>query len=137
MKRHLLIVLAFTLLISLLTGVMVASAQDEEPDLVVLELINKSGDSASLSLLSGGTVYYLAVGVDETRIYTIERGVYTQTTFACGGSGEGTLDASSQVTLVFTSCFGAPANFGEPTIEKVQIEFPPEGFDWRYQLNIE
>jgi hypothetical protein len=134
MKRHLPIVLALTLLVSLLMGVMVVSAQDEEPDLVVLELINKSGDNVSLSLISGGIAYFLPVAVDETAIFTVERLVYTQTTFACGGTATGTVDVTTQVTLVFTSCFGAPANFGEPTIEKIQIEFPPEGVDWRYQL---
>jgi hypothetical protein len=131
MKKRLALALILILISTLFISVIAVAAQ-EELDLVQVEIINKSGDSVALSLLSGGTVYYLSVGTDETKIFTVERAVYSHTTYACGGSAAGEVDITTQMRLVFTKCFGAAPNKGEPSQEKVHIDDSPDGLNWRY-----
>jgi len=133
MKKRLVLVSILAMLTALLAGVTAASAQDE-PDLVRLEISNKSSQTASISLLSGSFFYFLTVPADESRIFTVERAVYIHTTYSCGLSGSGVVDISTQIKLVFTACHGIAPNWGEPGHEKVHIDDSPAGLNWRFNF---
>jgi hypothetical protein len=133
MKKRLILILVFTLLATLVTGVLVASAQDES-DLVRLEISNKSGQSVSMSLLSDPYFYFLTVPADETMIFTVERSTYIHTTYSCDLTGSGVVAITSQMKLVFTACSGNAPNWGEPGHEKIHIDDSPDGLNWRFNF---
>jgi hypothetical protein len=136
MKKRLPLVLILIFLTAFFVGVGVVAAQDEET-LVRLEIVNKSDQSAAMSLVSGNIVYYLAVPAGEEAIFTVERAVYTHTTFACGLSATGSVDILTQLKLVFTSCYRSAPNWGEPGLEKISIDDSPNGINWRYAYQAE
>ncbi len=115
-------------------GTFVVSAQ-EEPDFVRLEISNRSDQPVAISLISETNVYYLPVSAESEKLFTVERGVYTHTTYACGLSASGTIDLTSQMKLVFTRCYGKAPNWGEPSLEKIHIDDSPNGKNWRYSFD--
>lgn len=100
-----------------------------------LEIRNRSGGEAVLVLaaLQSEQTYRFVVAPSEIRNFTVEAGLYAQTTYACGGSATGTLDVSRQLRLTFTPCAGRAPNAGAPTLEKIHLVDAPTGLKWRYR----
>jgi hypothetical protein len=82
--------------------------------------------------------YGLAAGPDETRTFTVERGVYFHRTTACGQTLDGVVDIRSQLRLVFVACGSSPANAGAPTQEKIAFPDPDEAPSaWGYRVGFD
>jgi hypothetical protein len=82
--------------------------------------------------------YGLSAGPDETRTFTVERGVYFHRTTACGQTLDGVVDIRSQLRLVFVACGSSPANSGAPSMEKVAFPDPDDAPKaWGYRLGFE
>ena len=130
MSKKMLVALLFVLMASLLLTTAVAMAREV---LIRIEVINRSEESVSISLIGETAYYFLAVPAGETRWFTVERDVYQRTTFACGDSNSGTVDLNTHKRLIFTRCFGDAPNWGEPGMEKIHIEDSPDGKNWFYK----
>jgi len=98
MNRKLLFFAMFVLLIVLSVLTIIAVAKT---DLAQFEVINKSGQPVSISLLNDNTFYYLTVAAGETKIFTVERLVYDHTVWSCDLSESGTLDLETYMKLTF------------------------------------
>jgi hypothetical protein len=120
----------FVLITSLVLVTAIVAAKE---DLARLEIINKSDRPATLVLVGDKASYALTVPADTTRLFTVEREIYTRTTIACGETDTGTVDLQTRTRLVFTSCFGDAPNMGEPSMEKVHIPDSPTGAFWYYK----
>lgn len=128
-KKTLLIVL----LIFVATAVLMAAAPAGSLWAAQLEIRNKTHQDVHISLSGGGNFYYLGVAPFTNKTFTVERELYAQKTWACGGSMTGFLDMDTNVRLVFTRCWEEAVNKGEPTIEKVHIDDSVgETENWRY-----
>jgi hypothetical protein len=101
-------------------------------DLARLEIINKTDQPVAISLTSGDTFYYLTVAADTTKVFTVERLVYDQTTWSCENTASGTLDLQTYMKLTFTQCNREAPNKGEKGMEKVHIDDAPYGVDMRF-----
>lgn len=134
MKRKFILAAVSVLVLLLGFGTFGAYAQ-EEPDLVRLEITNRSDQPVAISLIGDTSVYYLTVSAESEKVFTVERGVYDHTTYACGLSATGSIDLSSQMKLVFTRCYGKAPNWGEPSHEKIHIDDSPSGKNWRYSFD--
>jgi len=130
MSKKMLMAVLFVLLMSLLLTTGVAMARE---DLIRVEVINKSEESASISLIGETAFYFLTIPAGETKWFTVERDVYQRTTFACGGSNSGTVDLMTHKRLIFTRCYGDAPNWGEPGMEKIHIDDSPAGKNWFYK----
>jgi hypothetical protein len=98
-----------------------------------LEIRNKTDQSVKINLNGDGKFYFLTVNPYTTKIYTVVRMVYAQTTFTCGTSLSGVLDMTSNVRLVFPSCSSKDLAIpGTPTIEIIQVNSSPYGRLWRF-----
>lgn len=128
-KMHILIILA------LAATLILATAVAARTKLTRLEIINKTDRSVGISLIGERGAFFLPVGPSSTRVFTLEREVYQHTTFACDKSETGSLDLSTQVRLVFPTCFGDLPNPGAPTLEKVQLNGGTRGEEYRYHLD--
>ena len=127
--RRILPLIIFLLLIS----VLIMAAIPQRSILTRLEIRNKTDQSVKISLNGDGKFYFLTVNPYTTKIYTVVRMVYAQTTFTCGTSLSGVLDMTSNVRLVFPSCSSKDlTNPGTPTIEKIQANSSPYGRLWRF-----
>lgn len=127
-KKALLVVLLVFVLATVLTA-----AAPAKTDLARLEIINKSGEKAMLSLSGEGYFFFLTVDPYTDRTFTVPREEYAQKTWSCGSSVSGYLDMDTNVRLVFTACGEDAPNKGEPTQEKVHIDDSPgETAYWRY-----
>jgi hypothetical protein len=135
MKTTRLFPLALVLLLSLVIGILTVSAAED--DLVGLTIKNRTDRFVFISLLStdGSAVYFLAVPSEDSRTFTVPREVYSHTTVACGETAIGTLDVTRFTTLTFTPCGKAPANPGEPSIEKIHLFDSPEKSGFSYQID--
>jgi hypothetical protein len=123
-------------LLLVLTIPMVASAQeDEEPDLVRFTLVNDTVDPMALYLNAPGEFFYFYVWPESTRVFTVPEGQYTHTTWSCGQYASGTVDLSRQLELRFPSCKLAPANPGEPSLEKIWLGDGTPNSHWQYQID--
>jgi hypothetical protein len=102
-----------------------------------IEVQNRTDQSVSLSLVGSDvpSAYYLSVAPGTTGTYTIRGGIYNQTTYACGATAKGTLQATQQLRLIFTPCSGSAPNSGAPTIEKIHLSDAPHGSAWLYQYS--
>jgi hypothetical protein len=98
-----------------------------------LELVNQTDQVVTL-LLDNDAFYALNVSPGETRVFTIERGVYAHTTFACEKMTSGYVSIETQLRLVFTNCAVPAVNQGEPSLEKVHLYDSPKGSRWYYQM---
>lgn len=127
-KTILMTILALVFVFSLTVGT--AFAQEE---LVPLKIKNNTDQNVFITLVGEGTIYGLAVGPNSSRDFSVRKGTYEHTTFACGTSASGTIDMSRQLRLFFTPCAGTAPNSGEPSIEKVHLTDAPEGKLWQYQ----
>ncbi len=134
MNKKLVISLILSLLLTLAVVSTVALAEEHEPDLVQLRIDNRTDQDVALSITGEGVGYYLPVGPGTYRVFTVPRGSYMHTTFACGESVSGDLDMSRQLELVFTSCYFQPANFGTPSIEKVFLAEGPPSVHWQLEF---
>lgn len=130
MNKKLIAITIVTLLLVLSIATMIAVAKTE---LARFEIKNKSDQPVSISLVSGNTFYYLTVGADSTKIFTVERLVYDHTTWACGSSKSGTIDIQTFMHLTFTKCGGNAPNKGERGLEKVHIDDAPYGVNNRFK----
>ena len=101
-------------------GLLVAAAPTKTV-LARLEIRNRTEQVVKISLNGEGKFYFLTVNPYETKIFTVERAVYSQTTFLCGSSASGVLDMTSNVRLVFPPCNRRTTNTGTPTIEKIHL----------------
>ncbi len=124
MNKKLLVFAIFVLMIVLSLATIIAVAKT---DLARLEVINKTDQPVSISLLNENAFYYLTVSAGTTKIFTVERLVYDQTIWSCGETASGTVDLTTYVKLTFTKCDGKAPNNGEPGMEKVHIDDAPYG----------
>jgi len=84
-------------------------------DLIRLTIKNKNSSPVSMKL-EGPGYYYFSVQAESTAVFTVERGAYTSTIYACGATTrDNDIDLSRQKTLVMPICGG---NAG-PTAQKV------------------
>lgn len=120
------------LLIVLSVATMIVFAKT---DLARFEIKNKSNMPASISLVNGDTFYYLTVPAGETKVFTVERLIYDQTTWSCDNSASGTIDIQTFMHLTFTKCAGNAPNKGERGLEKVHIDDAPYGVNNRFDYN--
>ena len=127
-KKALLVVLFVFVLATVLTA-----AAPAKTELARLEIINKSGEKAMLSLSGEGYFFFLTVDPYTDRTFTVPREEFAQKTWSCGSSVSGYLDMDTNVRLVFTECGEEAPNKGEPTQEKVHLDDSPgETSMWRY-----
>lgn len=132
MKKTAIVIGALLIVAVFFAAVYPAFAGSAQNKLVRLKLINKSDGVVNLQL-DGDDFYYLTVPAKTTKTFTVKRGLYGRSTWACGASASGTLDMSSQVKLNFIPCEGFAPNQGEPTQEKVSLFDSPTNIMWRYQ----
>lgn len=130
MNKKLIVIVFLTLLLVLSVATMIALAKTE---LARFEIRNRTDGPVSMSLLSGNTFYYLTVGANSTKTFTVERLVYDHTTWACGLSKSGTIDIKTFMHLTFTKCEGKAPNKGERGMEKVHIDDAPYGGPNRFK----
>jgi hypothetical protein len=122
--------LLFTLVAALFLATAMAIARE---DLARVEIINKTDGPVTLVLIGERDSYALNVEAETTKIFTVEREIYSHTTYSCGDSQTGTVDMTTQIRLVFTRCYGDAPNQGEPSQEKVHIPDSPDGMHWYYK----
>jgi hypothetical protein len=130
MNKKLLIFALFVLLVVLSVGTIMAVAKTK---LAEFEVINKSGQPVSISLINESAFYYLTVASGETKVFTVERLVYDQTIWSCGLTDTGTVNLETYLKLTFTSCYGDAPNQGEPGMEKVHLDDSPFGVNYRFE----
>ena len=130
MNKKLLIFAGLILLVILSVATVIAVAKT---DLARLEVINKTDQPVSISLLNENTFYYLTVAAGETKIFTVERLVYAHTIWSCDLTDSGTLDVETYLKLTFTPCDGEAPNKGERGMEKVHIDDAPYGVNMRFE----
>ncbi len=130
MNKKLLVLSMVVLLIILSVATIIAVAKT---DLARFEVINKTDQPVSISLLNESAFYYLTVPAGDTKIFTVERLVYDQTIWSCGLSASGMVDLTTYVKLTFTQCDGKAPNNGEPGMEKVHIDDAPYGVGNRFE----
>jgi len=130
MNKKLMIFAMFVILIVLSIATIIAVAKT---DLARFEVLNKTDQPVSISLLNENTFYYLTVAAGETKVFTVERLVYDQTIWSCGFTDSGTLDIETYMKLTFTHCDGKAPNKGERGMEKVHIDDAPYGVDNRFE----
>ena len=127
-KKVLLVVLIVFVLATVLTA-----AAPAKTTLARLEIKNKTSEKVMLSLSGSGYFFFLTVDPYTTKTFTVPRVIFSQKTWACGGTASGYLDMDTNVRLVFTGCGEDAPNKGEPTQEKVHIDDSPgETEMWRY-----
>jgi hypothetical protein len=138
MKKSLRLALVLILVMAL-SSISATTSGSSNPTITLyrIEVQNRTDQSVSLSLVGTDvpSVYYLNVAPGTTGTYTIRGGIYNQTTYACNSTATGTLQATQQLRLIFTSCSGSAANSGAPTIEKIHLTDAPHGSAWLYQYN--
>jgi len=105
-------------------------------DMVSVTIINRTSGLVYVSLLpkEANVVYYLDVLGGQTEHFTVPRGRYTHTSYACGKTVHGVVDLRHQVTLVFTPCGSEPPNSGERGIEKIFLDTYPFRSDFIYSI---
>jgi hypothetical protein len=130
MNKKLMIFAMFVILIVLSVATIIAVAKT---DLARFEVLNKTDQPVSISLLNENTFYYLTVAAGETKVFTVERLVYDHTIWSCGLTDSGTLDIETYMKLTFTQCDGVAPNKGERGMEKVHIDDAPYGVDNRFE----
>ncbi len=135
MSKKILFVL-FLVLVAALALSATAFAAEEE-DLVGVTIINRTSGLVYVSLVPdpATVVYFLDVRTGERERFTVPRGRYSHTTYACGKTVYGKLDLSHQVTLVFTPCASDPANSGERGIEKIRLDSYPFRSDFQFSFD--
>jgi hypothetical protein len=74
------------------------------------------------------------VPAGETKVFTVERLIYDQTTWSCDKSASGTIDIKTFMHLTFTKCAGEAPNKGERGLEKVHIDDAPYGVGNRFNF---
>lgn len=137
MSKKIPFILFLVLVATLVLSVFAVAAADDE-DLVGVTIINRTNGLVYVSLLpseNATVVYFLDVLPGERGYFTVPRGSYSHTTYACGKTAYGNLDLSHQVTLAFTPCGSDPANSGERGIEKIRLDTYPFRSDFQYSLD--
>ncbi len=129
MNKKLLIFSGLVLLLILSVATIMAVAKT---DLARFEVINKTDQPVSISLIHEDAFYYLTVASGDTKIFTVERLVYDFTLWSCDLTDSGTLDLETYLKLTFTKCEGKAPNKGERGMEKVHIDDAPYGVDMRF-----
>ena len=132
MNKKMLIIGLVAMLVILSVATIAVMAKTE---LARLEIKNKTDMPVSISLTNGDTFYYLTVAADSTKIFTVERLIYDQTTWACGNSESGTVNLKTYLMLTFTRCAGNAPNKGERGQEKVHIDDAPYGENMNFKWN--
>jgi len=129
MNKKLIAIAVFVLIVALSIATIIAVAKTE---LVRFEIKNKTDQPASISLTSGDTFYYLTVAPDTTKVFTVKRLIYSQTTWSCGLTDSGTINIETFMHLTFTRCDREAPNKGERGMEKVHIDDAPYGTNNRF-----
>lgn len=120
-------------LLVLAAAMLLLAAAPTRTILARLEIRNKTDKYVKLSLNGDGNFYFLTVNPYTIKIFTVERAIYNQTTYACGTSASGILDLSTNVRLVFPPCNRKEPNQGTPTIEKIYLQDIPSHRKWRWR----
>ena len=129
MNKKLIAIAVFILIVALSIATIIAVAKTE---LVRFEVKNKTDQPASISLTSGDTFYYLTVAPNTTKVFTVERLIYSQTTWSCGLTVSGSINIETFMHLTFTRCDRVAPNKGERGMEKVHIDDAPYGTNNRF-----
>jgi hypothetical protein len=90
----------------LLSAAAPASNAQAKSELVRLTVINRTDKTIWLKLV-GPSYYNLSIPGESTQVYTVSRGEYTQTLWACGAREESDLDMTKSRTLIMPVCGGA------------------------------
>ena len=102
-SRILLLLLVTGLALALVAPAQTAYARSE---LVRLTVDNRTNGTLFLRL-EGPAFYFLRVPSGESEVFTVQRGLYTETVTACGVATKSTLDMSTQQKLVLPVCGGS------------------------------
>jgi hypothetical protein len=134
MPKKILLALIMVLVVTLVFSASVLAA--EEPDMVGVTIINRTNGLVYVSVVPdpATVVYFMAVITGDRERFTVPRGIYSHTTYACGKTVYGKLDLRQQVTLVFTPCGSDPANSGERGIEKIRLDTYPFRSDFNFKI---
>ena len=138
MKKSLRLALVLILVMALTSiSATISGGGNQTITIYRIEIQNRTDNPVSLNLVGVDvpSVYWLSAAPNTTRAYTIRGGNYKQTTYACGSTATGTLQATQQLRLIFTPCSGSAPNSGAPTIEKIHLSDAPHGGAWLYQYN--
>lgn len=129
MRKNILLTIISILIITVL---LIAAIPTKEI-LARLEIRNKSEQSVKISLNGDGHFYFLTVKPYSTQIFTVERALYSQTTYSCGLSASGALDMTTNVRLVFPPCNRKTESQGTPTIEKINLSITTSIKTWKWK----
>lgn len=124
MNKKMIAVIVFVLLIALSVATIIVVAKTE---LAQFEIKNKTDQPVSISLVNDNVFYYLTVPAGSTKVFTVERLVYSQTIWSCGLTDSGSIDLKTFMHLTFTRCDREAPNKGERGMEKVHIDDAPYG----------
>jgi hypothetical protein len=125
-----------SVLIMLIVSLLLIASVNPSGRLIRLEIKNRTHKPVNIVMLNSDNFYYLTVEPYQTSTFTIERAFYLHTTWACDKETTGTIEAESNLRLVFTSCYYLfSPNAGTPTIEKIHLNDAPIGISWKYQNN--
>ena len=131
-RKRMIFILVLLAFVVILAAVVPVSASCAKRKLVRLTMVNKSDQPAYIQL-TGDEFYYLTVGSEATKTFTVNREVYDRITWTCDAQSSGTLDMSTNVKLILMPCDQCAPNQGAPTMEKVSLFDSPTGIYWRYQ----
>ena len=106
MKNHKI----WVIVVLVLTSVLLTAAAPMAQDVVPLTIENNTNDYVTLRL-DGPQYYYLYIQPGETRVYTIQRGVYESTFYQCGVFTEDSMDLTKKLTIIVPAC-GTKAFYG-------------------------
>ncbi|HJW90531.1 MAG TPA: hypothetical protein VJ436_07805 [Anaerolineales bacterium] len=142
-KLSLVVVLLLVATLAFASVAMAQGTDEEEPTLVRLEVRNRTDRIVSIVLIltdpeTKGDVFAnaLTISANTTQTFTMPRGAYDHTTYACGESVTGTLDLSRNTRLIFVQCNKPITRQGEPGMEKISIgEDIPSGKNFGYKID--
>lgn len=89
-------------------------------DLVRLVVVNKTTKTLYLKL-DGPYFYYLSVMGGESGLFTVKRGVYSSTVYACGASSSDTIDLTRQKTLIMPICGGNARTAAKTSAQNIDL----------------
>ncbi len=89
-------------------------------DLVRLTIVNKTTKTLYLKL-QGPYFYYLSVKGGESGLFTVKRGTYSSTVYACGVSSSDTIDLTRQKTLIMPICGGNARTAAKTSAQNIDL----------------
>lgn len=97
-----------------------SSSSHSGSDLVRLTVVNKTTKSIYLKL-QGPYFYYLSVDGGDSGLFTVKRGTYSSTIYACGASSTDTIDLTRQKTLIMPVCGGNARTAAKTSVQNIDL----------------